>query len=74
MVCGGLGLRTGRLESRFQYAGSVVYNTFPWPREAGDKERGAVEAAAQAVLDTRGAFPDATLADLYDPLPCRPLL
>jgi hypothetical protein len=33
-----------------------------------------VEAAAQAVLDARKAFPDETLADLYDPLSMPPAL
>jgi hypothetical protein len=33
-----------------------------------DKQRAAVEAAAQAVLDARAQFPTSTLADLYDPL------
>jgi hypothetical protein len=33
-----------------------------------DKQRAAVEAAAQAVLNARAQFPTATLADLYDPL------
>ena len=32
------------------------------------KQRAAVEAAAQAVLDARKEFPKATLADPYDPL------
>ena len=32
------------------------------------KKRDALEAAAQAVLDARAGFPDASLADLYDPL------
>lgn len=36
-------------------------------------ERG-IEAAAQAVLDARAAFPGATLADLYDPLTMPPAL
>jgi len=34
----------------------------------------AIEAAAQAVLDARAQFPDATLADLYDPLTMPPAL
>jgi hypothetical protein len=34
----------------------------------------AVQAAAQAVLDARARFPDATLADLYDPLTMPPAL
>ena len=33
-----------------------------------DKQRTAVEAAAQAVLDVRAQYPTSTLADLYDPL------
>ena len=33
-----------------------------------DKQRAAVAAATQAVLDARAKFPTATLADLYDPL------
>jgi hypothetical protein len=57
----------GRLESRYRYSASIVYNNFPWP-EPTDKQRVAIEAAAQAVLDARAAHPNATLADLYDPL------
>lgn len=33
-----------------------------------------MEQAAQAVLDARARFPDATLADLYDPLAMPPEL
>ena len=57
---------TGRLESRYMYSAGVVYNTFPWP-DATPAERGLVERLAQGVLDARAAWPDATLADLYDP-------
>ncbi|MGE4359463.1 MAG: DNA methyltransferase [Lysobacteraceae bacterium] len=42
--------------------------------EQGQKHRAAIEAAAQAVLDARAQFPDATLADLYDPLTMPPAL
>jgi hypothetical protein len=42
----------GRLECRFQYSGSMVYNNFPWPESATAKQRAAVEAKAQAVLWT----------------------
>jgi hypothetical protein len=52
----------------------MVYNTFPWPEAATEKQRAAVEAAAQAVLDARAAFPDSSLADLYDPLAMPPAL
>lgn len=40
----------------------------------GSKARDAIEAAAQGVLDARAQFPDATLADLYDPLTMPPVL
>jgi hypothetical protein len=58
----------GRLESRYRYSAKLVYNNFPWPEAPSAKQRTAVEAAAQAVLDARKKFPDASLADLYDPL------
>jgi hypothetical protein len=64
----------GRLESRYQYSGAMVYNTFPWPEAPTAKQRAAVETSAQAVLDARKEFPDATLADLYDPLSMPPVL
>lgn len=62
----------GRLESRYQYSGSMVYNTFPWPTAVDAKRRAAVEAAAQTVLNARKPYlppeGEGTLADLYDPL------
>ena len=33
-----------------------------------DKQRAAVQTAAQAALDARAQYPTSTLADLYDPL------
>ena len=64
----------GRLKSDYRYSGSMVYNTFPWSGDPTDKQRKAVEAAAQAVLDARAQFPLSTLADLYDPLTMPPAL
>jgi len=68
----------GRLESRFRYSNTIVYNNFPWPGFAGeplsDKHKSAIEQAAQAVLDARAAFPTSSLADLYDPLSMPPAL
>jgi hypothetical protein len=58
----------GRLESRYRYSAQIVYNNFPWPGKPTDAKRKKVEAAAQAMLDARIKFPDASLADLYDPL------
>ena len=68
----------GRLESRFRYSNTIVYNNFPWPGFAGDalsdKHRNAIEQAAQCVLDARAQFADSSLADLYDPLTMPPAL
>jgi hypothetical protein len=57
----------GRLESRYRYSKDVVYNNFPFPKEPSAKQKERVEGAAQSVLDARAQFPEATLADLYDP-------
>ncbi len=64
----------GRLELRYRYSNKLVYNNYPWPQTPTDKQRAAVEKAAQGVLDARKQFPDATLADLYDPLAMPPAL
>ncbi len=68
----------GRLESRFRYSSSVVYNNYPWPGFAGEplsnKHRTAIEQAAQSVLDARAQFASSSLADLYDPLTMPPAL
>ena len=64
----------GRLESRYRYSKDIVYNNYPWPEAPSAKQRATVEAAAQAVLDARKEFPDASLADLYDPLSMPPVL
>jgi hypothetical protein len=56
----------GRLEMRYSYSNTVVYNNFPWP-EATKEQRAKIAALAQGVLDARKLFPDASLADLYDP-------
>jgi len=69
-------LRTvcGRLKSDYRYSAGIVYNNFPWPENPTEKQKQAVEAAAQGVLDTRAQFPESTLADLYDPLTMPPIL
>ena len=55
----------GRLKSDYRYSIGLVYNTFPTPRRWANNDK--LEALAQAVLDARTDFPDATMADLYDP-------
>lgn len=57
----------GRLKSDYRYSKDIVYNNFPWPEDATDAQKKEVEEAAQTVLDARAKFPNATLADLYDP-------
>ena len=55
----------GRLEMRYRYSKDIVYNNFPWPT-ATDADRAKIEATAEAILDARAAYPDSSLADLYD--------
>jgi hypothetical protein len=64
----------GRLESRYRYSKDIVYNNFPWPENPTDVQKQKIETAAQGVLDARAAHPNASLADLYDPLTMPPNL
>lgn len=56
----------GRLEMRYSYSNSIVYNNFPWPSPTPEQQA-KIEASAQAILDARALYPDSSLADLYDP-------
>lgn len=58
----------GRLESRYRYSNTLVYNNYPWPSPT-PAQRAAIETAAQAVLDARASYlsSGSNLADLYDP-------
>ena len=49
-------------------------HSLSWPEAPAEQQHAAVEKAAQAVLGARKKFPDATLADLYDPLAMPPEL
>ncbi len=64
----------GRIKSDFRYTNQIVYNNFPWPDAPTAAQQQKIEAAAQGVLDARAEFPDASLADLYDPLTMPPAL
>lgn len=55
----------GRLKSDYRYSKDVVYNNFPWPTPT-DAQKAKIEQTAQAILDARTLYPDASLADLYD--------
>ena len=63
----------GRLEMRYRYSGSVVYNNFPWC-EPTEEQRTKIEQTAQAILDARALYPDCSLADLYDDVAMPPEL
>ena len=56
----------GRLELRYAYSASIVYNTFPFPKISAEKKQ-EIESAAEKVLITREYYPGQTLAELYDP-------
>ena len=58
----------GRLEERLQYSNTLVYNNFTWPKDPRPQDVQAVISSAQEVLRVRGGYPNASLADLYDPL------
>ena len=55
----------GRLKSDYRYSKDVVYNNFVWC-EPSEKQRSAIEATAQKILDVRANYPEATFAELYD--------
>jgi hypothetical protein len=62
----------GRLESRYSYSNTIVYNNYPFPQNPTDAQKKKVEEAAQTVLDTRAKYPGSSLADLYDPVTMPP--
>ena len=54
----------GRLEMRYQYSASIVYNNFPWPNPT-ESQLAKIEDAAKAVLAARANHPTVTLANMY---------
>ena len=56
----------GKLETRYRYSASIVYNSFPFPKISAEKKQ-EIESAAEKVLITREYYPEKTLAELYDP-------
>lgn len=63
----------GRLEMRYNYSNTIVYNNFPWPNPS-DEQKAKIEQTAQAILDARAKYPDSSLADLYDEVTMPPEL
>lgn len=58
----------GRLESRYRYSNTIVYNNFVWDVKSTDEQKAKLATTAQQILDARKLFPNASLADLYDEL------
>lgn len=54
----------GRLEMRYSYSNTVVYNNFPWPTPT-KKQKAAIEETAKAILDARALYPNSNLAEMY---------
>lgn len=63
----------GRMKSDYQYSGSIVYNTFPWPTPI-EQQKAKIEQTAQAILDARALYPNLSLANLYDEVTMPPEL
>jgi hypothetical protein len=55
----------GRLEMRYRYSNTIVYNNFPWPSPTEKQKQNIIEKA-QRILDARNLYPDLSLADLYN--------
>lgn len=53
-----------RLKSDYSYTVKDVYNNFPWPQPT-DAQKARIERSAQAILDARENYPDASFADMY---------
>jgi hypothetical protein len=58
----------GRPKSDYNYSITVVYNDFAFPLNVSDSDKKNIENLSHAVFDARALYPNATLADLYDPL------
>lgn len=63
----------GRLKSDLNFSNKIVWNTLPLP-EVSDKQRAAIIAAGQGVLDARAEQPGVSLANMYNPLAMAPSL
>ena len=63
----------GRLEMRYRYSNTIVYNNFPYCTPT-DEQKTKIEKTAQAILDARALYPECSLADLYDELTMPPEL
>lgn len=58
----------GRLESRYRYSNTIVYNNFPWPLDVSDEVISSCNTSATSILYARLVHPNSNLAALYDSL------
>ena len=59
-------ISSSRLENRYRYTITIVYNTVPVPTVTDDQKK-HIEQLAEEILLTREDFAGETLAKLYDP-------
>ncbi len=55
----------GRLESRYSYSNTLVYNNFMFPGMT-KKQKENIEIKAKKILEVRSKYKESNLADLYD--------
>jgi hypothetical protein len=60
-----LGAVAGKLEDRYRYSNTLVWNTFPMP-ELSEDDKQALNQTAQKILNARHYHPDLTLGDMYN--------
>ena len=58
----------GRLESRYRYSKDIVYNNFIWCDLLSEDLCKLLDERGNVILEARNLYPNASLADLYDPL------
>ena len=54
----------GRLRAITAIPRDIVYNNFPWPMPT-EAQKAKIEETAQAILDARKLYPNASFADMY---------
>ena len=58
----------GRLESRYRYSSSVVYNNFVFPSTVTEEINELLDITGTAIFEARNLYPNSSLANLYNPI------
>ena len=58
----------GRLESRYRYSASIVYNNFPFPEKISEQLSDKIIKTSENLLEIREKYSSERLADLYNPI------